>query len=166
MPDKQLSKILVLALFNAAIDFLGEVKTQRQRLKADVSENHFGAGLDRFDPVGRATGVIQKTGGRFMNNEERSYGFAPGLLVGSLVGGLIGAGLALWYAPQPGKKTQALLRREANRVQKQVNKKANSLVSSAEELASDAAERAGEWAGQGRDFVQGKVQSLKQAVER
>ena len=101
-----------------------------------------------------------------MNIEERSNGFAPGLLLGSLLGGLIGAALALWYAPQPGKKTQAMLKREAGRLQKQVNKKASNFVSSAEELANDAAERAGELADQGRDFVQGKARILKEAVER
>lgn len=165
MSDKKFSKMLVVALFNAAVDFLGEVKTERQRLKNGMSDT-YGLGQESAKFAGQKVGITQKTGGRLMNIEDRSYGFAPGLLIGSLVGALVGAALALWYAPQPGKKTQAMLKREAGRLQKQVNKKASNFVSSAEELANDAAERASELADQGREFVQGKARILKEAVER
>ena len=65
-----------------------------------------------------------------MNNENDESngkdvsGFGLGLLLGSLIGGVIGAGLALWYAPQTGKKTQAKLKREATKLQKQMSKTA------------------------------------------
>ena len=79
---------------------------------------------------------------------------------------MVGAGLALWYAPQAGKKTQALLKRKATRLQKDVNKKANSLYATAEEIASEAAERASELTEQGRGFVEEKASTLKKAVAR
>lgn len=166
MSDKKFSKMLVLALFNAAVDFLGEVKTERQRMKSGMSDTDSGLGQESSRFAGQRAGVVHTTGGRRMHIEDRSHGFAPGLLLGSLLGGLIGAALALWYAPQAGKKTQAMLKREASHLQKQVNKKASNLVSSAEELANEAAERASELADQGRNFVQGKARSLKEAVER
>ena len=93
-------------------------------------------------------------------------GFGPGLLLGSLIGSVIGAGLALWYAPQTGKKTQAMLKREANHVQKQVSKKANTLYTAAGEIANEATERASELTEQGREFVEEKANTLKKAVGR
>ncbi len=99
-------------------------------------------------------------------DERDVSGFGPGLLLGSLIGSVIGAGLALWYAPQTGKKTQAMLKREANHMQKQVSKKANTLYSAAEDMATEATERASHLTEQGREFVEETANTLKKAVSR
>ena len=100
------------------------------------------------------------------SNDKDASRFGPGLLLGSLMGGVIGAGLALWYAPQTGKKTQAKLKREANKLQKQVSKTANNFYTTAEEIANEAAERANGLSEQGREFVEEKASTLKKAVAR
>jgi gas vesicle protein len=158
MLSKSLSKILLAALFKAAVDFVSEANEERKRAK--LREAQLASQLKDKNKIQRGEGDIS------MDNENETSGFGPGLLLGSLIGGVIGAGLALWYAPQAGKKTQAMLKREATRLQKQVNKKANNLCASAEELANEAAERASEITEQGREFVQEKASTLKKAVAR
>ena len=101
-----------------------------------------------------------------MENEIERNAFGPGLLLGSLVGAVIGAGVALWYAPQSGKKTQAFLQQEVSRLQKDVNKRASDLAATAEGIANDAVERASDLKEQGRQFVEDKANTLKKAVAR
>ena len=101
-----------------------------------------------------------------IERSDRSPASGPGLLlIGGLAGGLIGAALAFWYAPQTGKRTQAMLKREAGRLQKQVNATASGWRTSAEDIAADAAERAADLASQGRAFVSEKAHDLRHAVK-
>jgi len=93
-------------------------------------------------------------------------GFGAGLLLGSLIGALIGAGLALWYAPQTGKRTQHVVRTEATRLQKKANKQVHN-------IADQALDKLEELQDQGRDLVDenlnratGAVNRLKQQVVR
>jgi gas vesicle protein len=172
MLNKPLSKILLGVMFKAAVDFVSEANDERKRAK--LREAQLTSQLADEATFNRtlrsASGDKSKTqkvqGAIQMDNENETSGFGPGLLLGSLIGGVIGAGLALWHAPQTGKKTQAMLKREANRLQKQVNKKANNLYASAEEIANEAAERASELTEQGREFVEEKASTLKKAVAR
>ena len=158
MLNKPISKILLSVLFKAAIDFVSEANEERKRAKLQASDTPV------FSKV-----LVNKNGGKPMNDESNDKdvsGFGPGLLLGSLIGGVIGAGLALWYAPQTGKKTQAKLKREATKLQKQMSKTANNLYTTAEEIASEAAERANGFTEQGREFVEEKASTLKKAVAR
>ena len=101
-----------------------------------------------------------------MDRTHEGIGFGAGVLIARAIGALIGAGLALWYAPQTGKKTQATVRREASRLQKQVNKKTAGLYAAAESLATDTAERASALTEHGREFVEEKADTLKKALAR
>ena len=98
--------------------------------------------------------------------DHENDGFGAGLLLGSLIGALIGAGLALWYAPQTGKRTQHVVRTEASRLQKRANKQVHN-------LADQAADKFEELQDQGREIVDenvnratGAVNRLKQQVNR
>lgn len=95
--------------------------------------------------------------------------FGEGVLFGGLLGAAVGAGLALWYAPQSGRKTQQILQRKANRLQKTVNKKANALYEEAEEIAENARgrvnERVSDLQHQGRQFVDQKVSQVSDAAQ-
>jgi gas vesicle protein len=86
-------------------------------------------------------------------------GFGAGLLLGSLIGGLIGAGLALWYAPQTGKRTQHVVRTEATRLQKKANKQVHN-------IADQAMDKLEELQDQGRDLVDDKLNLANNAVGR
>ena len=175
--SKPLSKILLAALFTAAVDYVAEANEERKRLKAQLASNVSSTAMPSVSKTWVNTNVNHK-GEKTMDNEnngreereqqdERDVsGFGPGLLLGSLIGSVIGAGLALWYAPQTGKKTQAMLKREANHMQKQMSKKANTLYSAAEDMANEATERASHLTEQGREFVEEKANTLKKAVGR
>lgn len=96
-----------------------------------------------------------------MNTESNhdSDGFGAGLLLGSLIGALIGAGLALWYAPQTGKRTQHVVRTEATRLQKRANKQVH-------DLADNALDKFEELQDQGREMVDENVGRATSAVNR
>lgn len=165
-------------MFKAAVDFVSEANEERKRAQLReaqlmsqlANEVTFSKTLTsesgRSGDTGDKSKIQKAQGATYMDNENKTSGFGPRLLLGSLIGGVIGAGLALWHAPQTGEKTQAMLKRETNRLQKQVNKKANNLYASAEEIANEAAERASELTEQGREFVEEKASTLKKAMAR
>jgi len=93
------------------------------------------------------------------DNVHDSDGFGAGLLLGSLIGALIGAALALWYAPQTGKRTQHVVRTEATRLQKRANKQVH-------DLADNALEKIEELQDQGRELVDENVNRATSAVNR
>ena len=172
--SKPLSKILLAALFTAAVDYVAEANEERKRLKAQLASNASSTTMPSVSKTWVNANVNHK-GEKTMDNENKEMeqqderdvsGFGPGLLLGSLIGSVIGAGLALWYAPQTGKRTQAMLKREANHMQRQVSKKANTLYSAAEDMANEATERASHLTEQGREFVEEKANTLKKAVGR
>lgn len=101
-----------------------------------------------------------------MVNTHENARLGAGMLIAGTLGAIVGAGVALLYAPQAGKKTQAAIRREANQLKKQVGKRAEGLYSAAEELANDAAERVSSLTENGREFVEEKADTLKKALAR
>lgn len=68
-------------------------------------------------------------------NSERASGggLAKGLMIGLLAGGVLGAGIALLYAPKPGRKLRAELK-----------DKADSLLEDGEEYMMAVQEKAAE----------------------
>ncbi len=148
-------------LFKAAVDFVTEANLERKHTKTDATDAPTFSKTLANELSEKASNFLSDT-----NSDTETNGFVPGLFFGSLIGGLIGAGLALWYAPQTGKKTQAMLKREANRVQKQVNKKASHLYSTAEGIANEAAQRASDLSDQGREFVEEKANTFKKTAAR
>ena len=156
MLNKPLSKILLGVIFKAAFDFVSEINEERQRVKTQADDT---ASFSK-------TLVDQKEDKHmsYQNEQEEGSGFGSGLLLGGLVGSVIGAGLALFYAPQTGKKTQAMLKREANRMQKNVSKEASHLHDTAEEIVNNVVERTSELTEQGREFAKEKASVLKKAI--
>jgi gas vesicle protein len=74
--------------------------------------------------------------------EFKNEGNAGSMVVTFLAGGLVGAGLALLFAPKPGKE----LRKDIA------------------DIAADAREKAAEIVDQGKDLYEDKVTSLKNAL--
>ena len=162
MFNKPLSKILLGVLFKAAVDFVAEANQERKHVVQNESNE---SNVSDFSKTLHNQTTFNK-GEKPLDDDVESRDFGLGVLLGSLVGGLVGAGLALWYAPQTGKKTQALLKREAKWFQKQASKKASNLYNTAEEIVNDATERASGLTEQGREFVEEKTSTLKKAVAR
>ena len=96
------------------------------------------------------------------NNESAVFG--SGMMLGSLVGGLIGAGLALWFAPQSGRKTQQQIRGEVNRLQKQVGHTADEVVSDVTNKIGLMQEHADEFVEDKLDKANKLAKNVKQAV--
>lgn len=93
-------------------------------------------------------------------------GFGAGLLLGGLIGALIGAAVALWYAPQTGKRTQHVVRTEANRLQKRANKKVQRFADEAMGRIEELQEQGREFVDEGLDRVNGTVSRVRQQVSR
>ncbi len=66
-------------------------------------------------------------------NSDSGGGMAKGLLIGLIAGGVLGAGIALLYAPKPGRKLRAELK-----------DKADSLLEDGEEYMMAVQEKAAE----------------------
>jgi gas vesicle protein len=157
MSKMPLSKIVLGVLLKAVVDYL---------TWADNKKN--ATGTRRSTPASfhnTPSGTTNK-GENDMVNAYENARFGAGMLIAGALGAIVGAGLALLYAPQAGKKTQATIRREASRFQKQVGKKAESLYAAAESLASTTAERASALTEHGREFVEEKADNLKKALAR
>jgi gas vesicle protein len=76
-------------------------------------------------------------------------------VAGFLIGGLIGAGVALLLAPQSGEETREMLR-----------ERGIELKNRAEEAASEFSSKAGTYIEQGRERVEGAVESARSRVSR
>lgn len=161
-------KVIVLALGKALLEGLTEAKQQRDY---ERPSRHSDQAPERQAQATSASfwkGVGQ--GDQAMNDEHSNSGkFGEGMFFGTLLGAAVGAGLALWYAPQSGRKTQQMLHRKATHLQKTVNKKANALYEEAEEIADNARERVSERMSdlhqQGRQFVDEKVSQVSDAAQ-
>jgi gas vesicle protein len=68
-----------------------------------------------------------------MADRDNGGGMAKGLMIGLLAGGVLGAGIALLYAPKPGRKLRAELK-----------DKADSLLEDGEEYMMAVQEKAAE----------------------
>jgi gas vesicle protein len=158
MLNRSFSRILLGVLVKTAVDYVAAANDDRK-----VTTRHNDKKSTRFSKI-----LFRKNdrGENYMDYASERSGFGTGLLMGSVVGTIVGAGLALWYAPQTGKRTQDMVKREANRLQKEVNQKANNLYTTAEEIASDTVERASELSEHGREFIEDKAKTLKKAVAR
>lgn len=86
----------------------------------------------------------EETGANIMTHEQQHDeegqmgGFVPGLIIGGVIGGLVGAIAALWFAPQSGEETQALVREEATRLKQQADEKVGEVRSNLESAAQTA----------------------------
>ncbi len=96
------------------------------------------------------------------SNENAVFG--SGMVLGSLIGGLIGAGLALWFTPQSGHKTQQQVRREVNRLQKQVGHTADEVVNEATHKIELIHEQANEFVEDKLDKANKLAKNAKQAI--
>ncbi|MGB7539973.1 MAG: YtxH domain-containing protein [Anaerolineales bacterium] len=76
-------------------------------------------------------------------------------VAGFLIGGLIGAGVALLMAPQSGEETREMLR-----------ERGIELKNRAEEAASEFQSKAGTYLDEGRERVEGAVESARSRVSR
>jgi gas vesicle protein len=68
-----------------------------------------------------------------MSERESGGGMGKGLMIGLLAGGVLGAGIALLYAPKPGRKLRA-----------EIKDKADSLLEDGEEYIVAVQEKAAE----------------------
>lgn len=159
-----LVRVILLALGKALLEGITEAKQQRDNERTSQHPNQ------STEREARATSANywKGQGDQSMNDGQNSGKFGEGMFFGTLLGAAVGAGLALWYAPQSGRKTQQILQRKASRLQKTVNKKANALYEEAEEIAENARERVGERVNdlqqQGRQFVDDKVSQVNDAA--
>lgn len=160
-------KVIVLALGKALLEGITEAKQQRDYDRTTKYGNQ------SPDPQDQASAASYLKG--WGRNDQASDGhanagkFGEGMFFGTLLGAAVGAGLALWYAPQSGRKTQQILQRKANHLQKTVNKKANALYEEAEEIAENARDRVNERISDlqqhSRQFVDEKVSQVNEAAQ-
>lgn len=156
MAKLPLSKLVLGILLNAAVEFLTWADHKR---KSTDTRHSTPASFSK-------PSATMEKGEHDMVNTHENARLGAGMLIAGTLGAIVGAGVALLYAPQAGKKTQAAIRREANQLKKQVGKRAEGLYSAAEELANDAAERVSSLTENGREFVEEKADTLKKALAR
>jgi gas vesicle protein len=156
MSKLPLSKLALGVLLNAAVEFLTWTDNRR---KSTDSRHSTPATFSN-------PSATKKTGEHHMVNTHEQVRMGAGVLIAGALGAIVGAGLALLYAPQAGKKTQAAIRREAIQLKKQVGKRAEGLYAAAEGLASDTAERVNSLTEHGREFVEEKADTLKKVLAR
>jgi gas vesicle protein len=76
-------------------------------------------------------------------------------IAGFLIGGIIGAGMALIMAPQSGEETREMLR-----------ERGIELKNRADETASGIRSKAGTYIDEGRERIEGAVESARTRVSR
>ena len=81
--------------------------------------------------------------------ESGPLSFVSGVLVGSLLGAIV----MLWLAPQSGKKTQQMLRRQAVRLQRTAEDTVDDLKNSAEQVTDDVREKVADARHDGRGWL-------------
>lgn len=90
--------------------------------------------------------------GEEIMKDQQTDTSANGFLSGFLIGGLMGAMVALWFAPQSGKRTQHMIRKQAHRLQRtaegtleNVKDGAQHVSEDVKEMVSDAQHDSQEW---------------------
>jgi gas vesicle protein len=95
---------------------------------------------------------------------HRSNYFLPGLVIGFLLGGVVGGVIALWFAPQSGKQTQKLVRKQGEALKHQADKAASHVVEQFEDSAAQAVNQVETLRHEGEQFLNDQVERVNQAT--
>ena len=90
--------------------------------------------------------------------------FLPGLVLGTLFGAVIGGLIALWFAPQSGKKLQTLVRKQGKTLKHHADETTAHLVEQVEDRAAQAAEQVETLRHDGEQFLNDRVDLIRQAA--
>ena len=96
--------------------------------------------------------------------QHRPNYFLPGLVVGALLGGVLGGLLALWFAPQSGKQTQKLVRKQGEALKHQADKAASHVYEQIEDTAAQAVDQVETLRHEGEQFLNDQVERINQAT--
>ena len=96
--------------------------------------------------------------------QHRPNYFLPGLVVGTLLGAVLGALLALWFAPQSGKQTQTLVRKQGKALKHQADKAASHAFEQIEDTAAQAVDQVETLRHEGEQFLNDQVERMNQAT--
>ena len=94
---------------------------------------------------------------------RRNY-FLPGLIVGTLLGGVLGGLLALWFAPQSGKQTQKLVRKQGKALKHQADQAASQVYEQIEDTAAQAVDQVETLRHEGEQLLNDRVERINQAT--
>ena len=83
-----------------------------------------------------------------------------------MAGGIIGAGLALLYAPQPGKKTRKQIGRYSRRVRNDAEEMIRDTAESVTDLVEDLGARTGDLIDRGGDVADEWRSHLIESIDR
>lgn len=98
------------------------------------------------------------------DSQHRSIDFLLGFVVGTLLGGAIGGMLALWFAPQSGKQTQTLVRKQGKALKHQADKAASHVYEQIEDTAAQAVDQVETLRHEGEQFLNDQVERMNQAT--
>ena len=96
--------------------------------------------------------------------QQRPNYFLPGLVVGTLLGAVLGGLIALWFAPQSGKQTQTLVRKQGKALKHQADKAASHVVEQIEDSAGQAVDQVETLRHEGEQFLNDQVERMNQAT--
>ena len=106
-------------------------------------------------------------------NQEHTNSGPEGFISGLLIGGLLGAIAMLWLAPQSGKKTQQMIRKQAHQMQRSAEGALEDIRGSAEHASEDMREKVAEarhdsqaWLDQQADQVNKTASKIRNSVAR
>ncbi len=99
-------------------------------------------------------------------NGDSGGGMASGLLIGLLAGGLLGAGIALLYAPKPGRKLRAELKDKADSLLEDGEEYLMAVQEKAAEIVDDAKKGLTQLFGDTEKEVARSVKSASKEAKR
>ena len=88
-----------------------------------------------------------------------------GFLVSFLFGGVIGGGIALLFAPKPGRQLRKDISRKTNEFIEDSRKKTSDIISGAKDLAESTLDSANEVLNTGVDKIAQKAGKIKEALK-
>ena len=95
---------------------------------------------------------------------HRPIYFLLGLIVGILLGGVIGVVTALWFAPQSGKQTQRLVRKQGEAFKHRADKAASHVYEQIEDTVAQATDQVETLGHAGEQFLDNQVERVNQAT--